>query len=293
MTLVEQEKQQIDCLILQDSPELLPVVNWLHEQGTLLPLVLVKPTVEAKKARSSFQDTSRSRTSTDASPDKGKRVSSRPRSKTKPPETPAPTSGDSDSDNAAIFYHTAVVQVSSEQLEQIPHYIDQAIAQFLELSSEAFPSDPSSIFNVITERTAHNFLSQQQRRLAEKLRERLGYLGVYYKRNSQHFFRHFSSVRKQEFLEELKSEYRVIVLSYFTQENSLNQKIDELVNKAFFSDIPVTHLVEIHMELMDEFSKQLKLEGRSEEILLDYRLTLIDVIAHLCEMYRRSIPRDS
>jgi len=45
--------------------------------------------------------------------------------------------------------------------------------------------------------------------------------------------------------------------------------------------------------LFDEFAKQLKLEGRSEEILLDYRLTLIDVIAHLCEMYRRSIPRDN
>ena len=43
---------------------------------------------------------------------------------------------------------------------------------------------------------------------------------------------------------------------------------------------------------MEEFSKQLKLEGRSEEILLDYRLTLIDIIAHLCEMYRRSIPRE-
>jgi len=41
---------------------------------------------------------------------------------------------------------------------------------------------------------------------------------------------------------------------------------------------------------MDQFSQQLKLEGRSDEILLDYRLTLIDIVAHLCEMYRRSIP---
>jgi circadian clock protein KaiA len=46
------------------------------------------------------------------------------------------------------------------------------------------------------------------------------------------------------------------------------------------------------MELMDALATQLKLEGRSEEILLDYRLTLIDIIAHLCEMYRRSIPRE-
>jgi circadian clock protein KaiA len=47
------------------------------------------------------------------------------------------------------------------------------------------------------------------------------------------------------------------------------------------------------MELMDEFSKQLKLEGRNDDILQDYRLTLIDAIAHLCEMYRRSVPRES
>jgi circadian clock protein KaiA len=45
------------------------------------------------------------------------------------------------------------------------------------------------------------------------------------------------------------------------------------------------------MELMDEFVKQLRLEGRNDEILLDYRITLIDMIAHLCELYRRSIPR--
>ena len=64
------------------------------------------------------------------------------------------------------------------------------------------------------------------------------------------------------------------------------------MNRAFFADISVPQIVEIHMELMDEFANQLKLEGRSEEVLLDYRLTLIDIIAHLCEMYRRSIPRE-
>lgn len=47
-------------------------------------------------------------------------------------------------------------------------------------------------------------------------------------------------------------------------------------------------IIEIHMELIDEFSKQLKLEGRSDEVLLDYRLTLIDILAHLCETYRSS-----
>lgn len=76
-------------------------------------------------------------------------------------------------------------------------------------------------------------------------------------------------------------------------DSRLNQRIDDFVNTIFFADIPVAQIVEIHMELMDDFAKQLKLEGRSEDILLDYRLTLIDTIAHVCEMYRRSIPRQS
>jgi circadian clock protein KaiA len=115
---------------------------------------------------------------------------------------------------------------------------------------------------------------------------------VYYKRNPQLFLRHLSQNDRQKLLENLKSEYREIVLNYFSQESNLNQKIDNFVDKAFFADISVSRIVEIHMELMEEFSKQLKLEGRNEEVLLDYRLTLIDVIAHLGEMYRRSIPRE-
>jgi circadian clock protein KaiA len=92
---------------------------------------------------------------------------------------------------------------------------------------------------------------------------------------------------------ELKTLYQQIILSYFAENDSLNALIDEFVSIAFFADLSVTQVVEIHMELMDSFFKQLKLEGRSEEILVDYRLTLIDVMAHLCEMYRRSIPRES
>jgi circadian clock protein KaiA len=41
------------------------------------------------------------------------------------------------------------------------------------------------------------------------------------------------------------------------------------------------------MELMDDFSQQLKLEGRSNDIILDHRLALVDIIANLGEMYRR------
>lgn len=138
-----------------------------------------------------------------------------------------------------------------------------------------------------------NSLKVQQHRLTDKLKERLGYLGVYYKRNPQNFFRHLPLDQKEALLSQLKLEYRDIVLTYFGGDGTLNQRIDDFVNTIFFADIPVSQIVEIHMDLMDEFAKQLKLEGRSEEVLLDYRLTLIDTIAHLCEMYRRSIPRES
>jgi circadian clock protein KaiA len=181
---------------------------------------------------------------------------------------------------------------SVNQTNQIRFLINQAIAHFLELGPSCrLPKEPT-IFDPTTELSTVNFLMVQQLRLAEKLKERLGYLGVYYKRNPQQFFRNLSQPEKQELLEALKSEYRQIILNYFSIDDTLNQKIDEFASTAFFADVSVSQIVEIHMELMDEFSKHLKLEGRSEEVLLDYRLTLIDVIAHLCEMYRRSIPRE-
>jgi circadian clock protein KaiA len=46
------------------------------------------------------------------------------------------------------------------------------------------------------------------------------------------------------------------------------------------------------MNLIDGFAKQLKLEGNQNDFLQDYRLALLDVMAHLCEMYRRSVPPD-
>jgi len=47
------------------------------------------------------------------------------------------------------------------------------------------------------------------------------------------------------------------------------------------------------MNLIEAFAKQLKLEGHKSDFLQDYRLALLDVLAHLCEMYRRSIPPDA
>lgn len=259
LNFVELRKQQLDCLVLPDIPDLLPLVNRLEEQGTLLPSAILKVDAPEKETYLSNSQAA--------------------------PENADPTKGET-----IGFYQNTAVVVPVSELDKIANYIERAIAQFIELSSETALSEETSIGDAIPN---PNFLFQQQRRLAEKLRERLGYLGVYYKRNPKYFLRHLPPAKKQEFLDRFKVEYREIVVNYFAGTIDLNQKIDEFVNTAFFSDIPVTYIVEIHMELMDELSKQLKLEGRSDEVLLDYRLTLIDVIAHLCEMYRRSLPRES
>ena len=86
--------------------------------------------------------------------------------------------------------------------------------------------------------------------------------------------------------------YRDLLISYFRDPAASNQALESFVNTAFFIDLPITRTVEIHVDQIDEFWKQLRLEGHKSEFLQDYRLALLDVMAHLCEMYRRSIPPD-
>ncbi|MDJ0775272.1 MAG: circadian clock protein KaiA [Mastigocoleus sp. MO_167.B18] len=103
--------------------------------------------------------------------------------------------------------------------------------------------------------------------------------------------REMTKAEQITFLQKLKLEYRHILLEYFTAEKDLKGKIDKFINSVFYANIPVPQIIEMHMELIDEFSQKLKLEGRNDEMLLDYRLVLIDVLAHLCELYRREISR--
>lgn len=100
-----------------------------------------------------------------------------------------------------------------------------------------------------------------------------------------------TTAKDQALLQQLKSEYSYILINYFTTDKKLKEKIDKFINAVFYANIPVPQIIEIHMELIDEFSKQLRLEGRSDESLLDYRLTLIDILAHLCELYRSSMSK--
>jgi len=203
--------------------------------------------------------------------------------------TPSP---DSPSLDWGDLYHSAVLELAGPKLTRLETSIDRAIQQFVALP---IASDLAEPIDSAANLPAAEALAVQKERLTDKLKARLGYLGVYYKRSPENFFRNMNKTDRKKCLRQLANRYRAIILMYFSKEadsTQLNSKIDELVNEAFFADISVAQIVEVHMDLMDEFSKQLLLEGRSDEILLDYRLTLIDVIAHLCEMYRRSIPRE-
>jgi circadian clock protein KaiA len=122
------------------------------------------------------------------------------------------------------------------------------------------------------------------------LQARLGLLGVFYKRDPSRFLRNLDPDAAGILLASLQRTYRDLLLSYFKDPAAANQALESFVNTAFFSDLPITKTVEIHMDLIDSFSKQLRLEGHKSDFLQDYRLALLDVMAHLCEMYRRSIP---
>lgn len=196
-------------------------------------------------------------------------------------------------DHPTIVYHNAEIHLPESKWSELPAVVDRAIAYYLHLGPLCIlPNQPENITASPSDESTQSFLLLQQRRLADKLKERLGYLGVYYKRKPSYFYRNFSPQEKLEYLDDLSHQYRKIVLGYFSEEGTVNELLDQFVNQTFFADLSVSQILEIHMELMDKFSQRLKLEGRSEEVLLDYRLVLIDILAHLGEMYRRSIPRE-
>ena len=184
------------------------------------------------------------------------------------------------------IYHRAEIGLYFTQIKEITDYISLAIKRFISLAA-----DDRGEKNVAElESTSEPTLISQQRRLTEKLKERLSYLGFFCKRNPDYFWSNLSRSQQQELTTKTTQRYRQILLLYFDRNCEINKLIDDFVDRAFFADISTSQILEIHMKLIDDFSHQLQIEGRSNDILLDYRLPLIDVIAHLCEMYRRSIP---
>jgi circadian clock protein KaiA len=187
-------------------------------------------------------------------------------------------------------YHEAEVHLPQDQLEQIAYSVDAAVSRFLRQGVPA-TADPGNGDSGAAASGAAP-ATPEPWRLPNRLRGRLGYLGVFYKRDPALFLRNLPQTERQELLRSLERSYRDLLISYFKEPASANQAIESFVHTAFFSDLPINKVVEIHVDLIDAFWKQLKLEGHKNNFLQDYRLALLDVLAHLCEMYRRSIPPD-
>ena len=255
---VRHHQEQIDCLVfINKNDSLTRVLSEIWELGILLPIVIIE----------TDSQTENSAIDTSELPESSKAMTL-----------------------VSNIYHGAEVLVYPIQIEQINSYINLAITKFLNLAPSCKLSERQTETIRDRQHGKDSSLRMQQRRLAEKLKERLGYLGVFYKRNPQEFYRNLSNEEKTQLIQQLMIDYRQLILCYFQDDSQTNQLIDKFVNRAFFADVAVSQILEIHMDLMDEFAQQLKIEGRNEDILLDYRLALIDTIAHLCEMYRRSIP---
>ena len=177
-----------------------------------------------------------------------------------------------------VDYHPEELHLAADQLAQLGYNIDAAISRFLRQGRADGRADAQG--------------SGAVGRLSQRLQERLGYLGVFYKRDPSRFLARLPTQERDELLESLQRTYRDLLVSYFSDPASANQALESFVNTALFSDLPITRTVEIHVNLIDEFWTQLRLEGHKSDFLQDYRLALLDVMAHLCEMYRRSIPPD-
>ena len=179
-----------------------------------------------------------------------------------------------------VDYHPEEVHLPADQLQQLSYNIDAAISRFLRQGRVDGRSDEA------------DRSTEAVWKLSSRLQERLGYLGVFYKRDPSLFLGSLPKEERQELLQSLHRTYRDLLISYFKDPAAANQALESFVNTAFFSDLPITRTVEIHVDLIDGFWKQLRLEGHKNDFLQDYRLALLDVMAHLCEMYRRSIPPD-
>ncbi len=182
-----------------------------------------------------------------------------------------------------IEFHDAEVRLPPDQLEQLSYSLDAAVSRFLRHGLVTASSSPAGLTPDTPDRW----------KLANRLKGRLGFVGVFYKRDPSRFLRNLPEMERLELIHSLERTYRDLLLSYFRDPAAANQALESFVNTAFFSDLPITKTVEIHMNLIDGFSNQLKLEGHKNDFLQDYRLALLDVMAHLCEMYRRSIPPDA
>ena len=258
---VRQNEKHIDCLVLNNSDRLSLIVEKLQQLDILLPIVIVE-TKECVEAITDLKKES--------------------------------ASSLTDNFDGSCLYHHAEIRLYPTQLSEINFYIGLAIAKFINLVTDETNNREISTDKPHLSQAIEESSTTQQHRLKNKLRAKLGLSDISsYKRNTNNFYRNLSIEERKKLHRKLTESYRQILLIYFEDDVSMNKLIDEFVDLAFFADISTSKIIEIHMELIDNFAYQLKIEGRSDDILIDYRLPLIDIISHVCEMYRRSIPQEN
>ena len=120
-------------------------------------------------------------------------------------------------------------------------------------------------------------------------RKQLLYLGTYFNRNPQQFYINLSVSKQNELIDRLQLDYSQILFDYFSSEEKIVCLMDSFVREVFLLDLPVYKVIEIHCLLIDDLRQQLMLKGIQTAYLDNFRLTLIEVIARLGEMYRKAI----
>ena len=131
-----------------------------------------------------------------------------------------------------------------------------------------------------------NLLGKNKNILNSKLTERFRCANADRNKKYPKVFDSLSEFEQKQLLKNLKAQYSLILFDYFSSKDIINDKIEDFAKEAFNINLPIGKIVEIHLDLIENLEYQLMLEGLQAEYLSDFRLTLIDVIAHLGELYR-------
>lgn len=120
-------------------------------------------------------------------------------------------------------------------------------------------------------------------------KNRVIYLSSYFDRNPQQFYSSLSVSEQKELLDRLRLDYSQILFDYFSSDEKIARSLDIFVREVFLVNLPVHRVIEIHCSLIDDLRRQLMVEGLQTAHLCSFRLTLIEVIARLGEIYRKAI----
>ena len=111
-----------------------------------------------------------------------------------------------------VDYHSEELHLPSDQLAQLGYNIDAAISRYLRQSRVDGRPGEAATRAVGT--------------LSRRLQERLGYLGVFYKRDPSRFLGSLPPDERHELLESLQRTYRDLLISYRSEERRVGKECE-------------------------------------------------------------------